>query len=570
MHVQSPKLRLAWMSVGLILLFSSLTSASPTIEFSYGFDGQVMRHRFMPLRVTVSGLLEPVEGTIAVHQIRGTAGETHFPVMHTIYAGTIENRTYRVTLPNIEPLNPISIELLDCQSGVLASSEHVPRSGVREWPFPVIVEDRMLVGRTEPIVDPSELPTDWWAYDAVESVWLLTPILSTPVLEALGEWVVSGGSLVLFTGAEFPRMDSPVFRKLLPVTMPVLTETADGIYLLEGRLRDRASSRIVRDGSPILINMPLGAGRVALVTARFEDLSEDEIEQIFGEIHSAVRMPNIEQVLHEAIRSTPVPRPPFWIAGVLLVVTLAGLIVFCEARYHLESLSRLRAFIGIFAALCVLILSATTWAGLYARRYNDRVDVYQTNTTIRVQSSFGLDITLSTLFAAKMVDISVEHPVASYPLPPIAPTIRNVDFSEDNTDSQSCFALQEGERRDLTILDQGRLDVTMSLTPAGAEITNRTESELLEAYILLGDMTYCIPVIQAGKMMYDLSECHLPGERSALPIALLNWFPMRKGAVPWLLLMNQNDERIFADFKDEGIYKQVRKVTITIIEGESQ
>lgn len=569
MHVDRLVRYVTCVSFALVVSFPYFALAAPTIDFSCGFDGQTMRHRFMPLRITVSGLVHPIEGSIVVHQTRRSAADTAFPIAYTVHSGMIENRVYRVTIPNTEPLNPVSVELLDHQRDVLAFGDVMLRLGTCEWPFPLFVTDHVLVDRTEPVVDPSELPTDWWAYDAVSSVWLMTPVVSVPVLEALGEWVVSGGSLILFTGTDFPRMDSPTFRKLLPVTTPYLAATADGDYMLAGKLRDRATSRLIRDDMPLLIVMPLGAGSISLITTRFEELTSEEADYIMAETKPAVRMPSIEQVVHEALRNTPVPRPPFLIAPILVGVTLAGVVVFSESRYHLKRLNRLRTFMGMFAGLCLLVLAISVWAGLFAGRYDDPIDVYQTDTTIRVQSSFGLEIALRTLFAERRVDVHVEHPAASFPLPPAVPSIRGVDFSEESTHLQSYFALQEYERRDLTVFDQGRIDIAMRLTPSGAEIVNQTDGDLLEGYILLGDTTYYIPVIRKGAATYALTESYLPEEKSALPTALSNWFPLRRGTVPWLLLIHQKDERIYAEFKDDGIYKQVRKVTLTIIEGES-
>lgn len=552
----------------LILTPFLLATATPAIDVSCGFDDQIMRHRFMPVHVSVSGLVAPIEGKIVARQIREAAGGLQFPILHTVYEGTIENRTYRVTLPNLEPLNPLTVEVVDREGEVIVMSENTLRFGVQQWPFRIVINDQTPAGISDPVAAPSELPIDWWAYDAVSQVWLMVPIVSSPTLEALGEWVVSGGSLVLFTGAAFPRMDSPTFRKLLPLSSPLLSASSDGVYMLQGDLKDRASSRLTRKGTPLCIEMPLGAGTIALVTTRYEDLTPQEIEQIERETRTAVRMPDIERILQNIIHSTPVPRPPYWIAGLLAAATLAGSLLFSEARHFLERVNRLRTFAGLFAALCLMVLMATAWAGVYAGRHNNRIDIYQTNTAIRVQSSFGLDIMLCTLFAEQGAVVRVDHPVTSYPLPPAMASVRDVDLSEESDNFHSLLALQRNERRDLAYFAQGRLSVAMSLTGDGVQIVNRTERELLDAYILFGDMTFCIPVIKEGTATYALTEGYLPEERSALSTALLKWFPMRNGTVPWLLLTHPNEETI-AEFDNDGFTKQVRQVAITIIEGDS-
>ena len=115
--------------------------------------------------------------------------------------------------------------------------------------------------------------------------------------------------------------------------------------------------------------------------------------------------------------------------------------------------------------------------------------------------------------------------------------------------------------------DRGRLDITMRLTSDGAEIVNRTDTELDGAYILLDNKTYFIPVLEIGTRTYPLTSGYLPKETSALLIALENWFPLRDGGASWLLVMEQDDERTF---DDEGMHKKVRQVAVSLIEGGRQ
>lgn len=551
---------------GLMLFCSCILCATPSIEIACGLDDQIMRHRFMPIQVTISGLAESIDGEIVVRQTRGTVDDSRFPTTHVVASGTIDNRTYKATIPCLEPLNPLVVKLVGSSGDVLCTHEQVLRSGICEWPFPLTINERLLLDE-EGVLDSSEMPTDWWAYDAADRVWLMTDVESAPLLETLGEWVVSGGSLAMFTGAEFPRMDSPVFRKLLPILSPRLVRVHE-THLLEGTLRPSSSIRIERNGTPLLITMPLGAGHVSLITLRREDLTDAEYATIQQQVPSAVRMPNIENVLHEALRATPVPRPPYWLAGALVVITLIALFVFTESRYCLERTRRLRAFVAIFIALGVVTVSATVAAWAYAGRHRDRVDVYQTDTVIHVQSAFGISTTLSTLFATERVAAHIEHPSTSHPLPATTLTIRNIDFSELSTENMSIFSLQKNERRDLTTLDQTRLDITMQITSEGIEISNQTGETLEDAYILHGTRSYHVPIVQQGARLYPLIKSYVPKERSAIPTALLSWFPMRNSIKPWLLLTDRNGEYVLTETDDRGTRKQVRRMAITIVEGE--
>lgn len=559
--MRTRKLRILYSIAALapILLFSMLALCSPEVSLTLGFDGQVMRHRFAPLLINLSGLSEPMEGTLVVRQTKGVPGSTQAPISHTIAEGVLSNGDYEVTLPIVEPLNPITVELVDSEGSIVAGYAYSARLGIREWPFPLVVGPSVHVDRTEAIVAASELPTDWWAYDAVDSVWLSEPVVSAPILETLGEWVVSGGSLVLFTGSEFPRMDSPVFRKLLPLSTPVLTATPEGPYILQGNLRSHSIPDLQRDGVPILITMPLGAGTISLVTFRPEDLSEDEYARVLEEVKSATRMPSIEQLTLATLRSTSVPRPPYWITAALIALILTGLLLFSETSRHLRSNRTL-------AGLVIVILSATVSSGLYANRHNAFILLYQANTSIRVLSTFGLDVDLWTLYATQFTEVNLEHPRTSFPIPAQLPTTYGVDFSESADAQYSKFTLKRNERRDLTLLERGRLDVTMRLVADGVEIINRTDSELHAAYVLLSDETYLIPTVRLGTDTYSLVPSFIPGDAMPLMRKLESWYPLRDGVSAWLLLIEQDDQRVF---EAEGMYKKVRRMAVTLIEGGS-
>ena len=559
MRSHKTKLRLLLVSLIFVLLTSCITAASPAIDFSFGFDDQIMRHRFAPFHVQISGLSEPIDGKLIVRQTKGIPGAKQAPIVHVIAQGNITNGGYEATLPISEPLNPITVELVDRNGDILASHQKNPRLGTREWPFPVIVGTPLYVDRTEAIVDSSELPLAWWAYDSVTSVWLLAPIISSPKLEALGEWVVSGGSLVLFTGAEFPKMDSPVFRRLLPLSAPTLDQLPDGTYILDGIPKDATSIRLTHHGNSLLLQMPLGAGTISLVTLRFDDLTEEEFEQISQEIPSANRMPSIEQITDSTLRSTGVPRPPFWITPVLILLILAGLWLYSATSHRLQS------GVGL-VVLVVMIASMTIWSGFYANSNNTHITLYHVNTSINILSSFGLRIDLRTLYSTQPADILVEHAEASYPLPSALPTAFSVDFTEENELKTSSFSLQRNERRDLAFNNQGRLDLTMTQTPSGIEVTNRTGTDILGAYVLIDDETYHVPVLHMGTNTYPLASAYLHGEASTMVRTLQNWLPLREGGA-WLLLIDHDDETMF---EDEGFHQKVRRIAVSFIEGVPQ
>jgi hypothetical protein len=171
------------------------------------------------------------------------------------------------------------------------------------------------------------------------------------------------------------------------------------------------------------------------------------------------------------------------------------------------------------------------------------------------------------LYATQFIDTIVDHPDASYPLPPPLATTRNVDFSERNEPLASFYALQRAERRDLLVFSSGRMDLEVRVTASGIEVTNRTGRDISDAYALVGDETYYIPVLQTGANTYSsLTRSPLLEERSTIVRALLSWLPLRQGQV-WLLVIDQDAESVF---EDDGIYQKVRHVTVSLVEGAPQ
>ena len=556
MRIRRPSLHLSILLVTVILSLSVF--GSPEIHFTVGFDEQVMRHRFTPFNIQLSGLSEPIEAALLVRQTRGIPGATQAEVVHTVEQGMLSNGSYEATLPLYEPLNPVTVELVHANGERLASAQISARLGIREWPFPIIVGDPLRVDQTEAIVDVSELPSDWWAYDIAKSVWLLEPIASAPILETLGEWVVSGGSLVLFTGAEFPKMDSPVFRKLLPIGSPTLSQRGDGIYVLNGDRKLAASNILMGEELPLLVQMPLGAGQISLVTVRYEDLSDDEFAEIVDQIDSATRMPGIEQLTVATLRSTSVPRPPYWITPMLTALILAGLFLFSELSQRLHPKRTL-------TVLLLVILSSAVSSGLYANQNNAFVLLYQARTSLRVVSSFGINADLLTLYATQPLALIVDHSEASAPISSAMSTTYSADFSEVDNAEGSALQLQANERRDLTLFDRGRLGIEMAFVTEGIEITNRLGTELGDCYVLFGQDTYAVPVLSTGTHIYPLQPAYLPGETTSRMRALEAWFPLRDSGV-WLLNVSEEDG---STFEEKGVHKKVRHVTIQLVEGVS-
>ncbi|MEI6171321.1 MAG: hypothetical protein WCQ45_02410, partial [bacterium] len=310
----------------VVLGFAPRVSAQPVVSAEFGFDHQLVRYRFAPIQVTLSGLEDPITGHLIVQQFVGSDPSTPVSVEQEIVSGRIQNGVYRGTLPAYDPILPIIVQLIDEQGNLIASVSESVRQSARGLPFAVVAGTPYHVDDTDAIVDPSELPADWWAYDPVSVLWLTSPLTTRAVWVGLGAWVSAGGSLVLFSGSDFYQWDSPLARELLPFTDPSLRDGADSASVLVGRPRAGAQVLLTKQDQPFLVRIPYGAGVVSLVTERFRDLDEMDLRRIEPRIPMSRRLLSADALSEDLLNETPVLRPMYAFAPLVVVAVLAALL----------------------------------------------------------------------------------------------------------------------------------------------------------------------------------------------------------------------------------------------------
>lgn len=547
----------AWSVFG-ILLFSLVPAvfASPEVALRVGFDEQVLRLRYAPFQIEIAGLGDSIQGQLIVEQTRGLPGARQHQVTHIVAEGTLGNGIIEATLPVMEPLNPIRVILEDQHGAVLAERVESLRLNIRDWTFPVIVGEALHIEQTEAIIDASELPADWWAYDTADSVWLVEPVISATKIEALGDWVVSGGSVVLFSGADFPMIDSPVLRELMPVREPRLRQLADGTYILEGTPKERARVVATRSEDALCWQQDLGAGSIAVVSLRMQDLTDEEVLAIHDAVPSAARVPAVERMTFEALRSTVVPRPSYLVTPLLGAALLVGLLIF--ARFGPRRKSSL-----IPVSLMAFALGAAVWSGFYANQNKTFIALYDVRTSVHVLSSFGTNIAWHTLYSTAPIDVTIEHPDGSYPLPSAVPTVRGVMFSSESEIGASRFTLQQDERRDVRVNGKERLDIRASLDGSRVEVANMTREEIPEAYAFVGEEVYRLDALRPGTFTYSLEPTPPLLALSGMLRTIQDWLPLKSGGL-WLLILH--DEEVAVDDSEET-HRKVRHVTMRFVEG---
>ncbi len=547
-------------ALGVSVLLAAPCAASPQVSLSVGFDQQVVRNTFTPFEIEIAGLASPVDGTLKVRQSAGLPGERRAEIVHVIQSGTIENGTLRATLPLVEPLNPVTVELVAQDGRTVAVAEQSLRLGVRQWAYPLTV-GRPTGIASAAVVGAEELPLDWWAYDAVREVWLVDPPFSEPALQALGEWTVSGGSLLIVSGSAYPRMDSPTLRRLLPLSAPQLEEAEDGTFFVGGAQRAEAETVLKRGVRPLLVQMPLGAGRVSLVTVALADLGPGELELIAERIPQAQRPPTTERVSAALLRSTRVPRPAYWLAPAVTGVTLASLVAF--GLWGTRRRWTFGAFVGSLVALAA-------WSGFYGNSHKRFVREYSMITNVSVLSSFGINTAFSSFYAVEPRSVTMRHELGSFPAGGYVLGARGGTLSAESEAGQTRFALQAAERRDLLFHSRPAAEsLRFRFDGTYAEIENRTGKTLANAYLAADDAILSLPAIQPGTQRLAVQTGLMLGEARSTYLSLRSilrpieeWLPIAQRGV-WLVTLEE-----WPEATDRDAPTLEREVWITILQGE--
>jgi len=492
--------RTACLSILLSLLFcvSFLAAGAPTVEARIGFASAVVPRLYAPVRITVSGLEETIAGSLRIVQYVGVLSEDPAEVTIELTSGTIENQTYETSIPIYDPLNPIEIVLRDGAGATLVAQELNFRLFMRSAPFPLVCESAVDLGGSEIRVGVNELPWEWWAYEAVDSLWLGGIQTQRPATDAITRWILSGGSLVLFSGSDFYKYDPIFLKDVFPVAEPTLEVAADGATFIAGRPPDDAEMALQRDdGTPLLYTRSLGAGSVAFVSMRAEELSEDELRMIASRVRPAqlLSMASASTTLHGEIR---VPRPNFLIAPLIVIAMIVALAVSWRLRtrgLRTDEPAR-RSAVAVVVGVAMI---ASVFSGFYTNRTKQLVELYQCNTILDVQASVGCRILSHTLFAPGYpLDAEMSRVRESVPAYPLIRTARRAVFDSSATPDGLVLSLAAGESRQLRAYADSRGILDLRIEGDGALIENRLETPLTAAYVIHEGALYRIDKVPAG------------------------------------------------------------------------
>lgn len=548
----------------LLLLVAVRGIALPQIEVDLGFAGRFVPGRMTPIHLIVSGVERPFSGYFRITEEIGNTWRGEASSLIEIPIPLISNGEYEQLLPLYDFTHPLKVFLCASDGTPVASAEASLRDRKREGAFPLLVGAFPTPVDTEAVaVASSDLPVHWLAYDGVKSLWVgrIQAGLSHEQWAAIARWTLAGGTLVLFSGADFYPLDSPVLRELIPISNPSLTTEEDGVRILSGEARP--GSRYIgerADGSTLLFVRNYGAGTVLLIPVSAFDLTVEESVAIRAGVPPA-KVVSLSGLNADLLEEMPVDRPGFSAVFLVVGISLMSLTLI---------VSKVRSPKRIVLSLISVASVLSVLSGLYLNQAKLVNDVCTLKTTLYVEASLGYQIDCYGLFANRTTTVRCGGEEALPVMEVLPRDLRNVDYDVGWVKGEGLsLQLTHGERRALRWGEDCTIPITIRYAgDEEVEIENGLPTSLSEAYLLVDGQAFSLGEIGIGTWSYTLDE-GIPFARIQLHDASLAafydtiepWYSVDKGV--WLIGGRVSDALVVQD----GVRQKVRVVSLYVLAG---
>lgn len=549
-----------------VLLLSSSVSAQVELSVQLGFEGKLTPGRYAPIRIEVRNYHDIDAGRLHIVQPVGNEWRGEATMQQELGFAIQSSGVYESVIPIYDPVNPIIVELLSSADTVLASETIDLRGAMSLTPYPVLDKKIARFDERAAVIDMDLLPLQWWAFDGVDSLWVASP-LPREAWAAISRWVLAGGSLVLLTGTDFYRMDSPTLRELLPISSPTVALSDFGTNHLTGTLTDGTISMLSDEGFPLLIQASYGAGHVSLVTIQARSLPVEILKNI-GERIAPSRLISLrnstERILGEQTVSTLK-----WIFVLAMVVLLFLVICGCSV------IGRRDSRLG-WSILLVSIIGLSVSSGFVSNPATYDTDLYTVNTRLYLEAHFGLYTRYSSLYS------ETSHPYIQrlneeiIPVQFLPRTLIGTDSYDFSTfPSHSQLTILSGQMRHWHAYGAASslFDVRLVLGSL-VRVSNHFPLDFDAGWIVVDGMVHSIGEVYQG--IHDYSFVPESAARLAAFVSsaytsemmaklllireLKQSFPLTKGV--WLIAV-ADAEHVVSD----DIMQKVRDITLAVVRG---
>lgn len=528
---------------------------SPAIEGRVGLAQRVVAGRYAPITVDVSGLSFPVTGELRVVQRVGNAWRGEASATIVLASGVITNGAYSGVIPVYEPANPLSIHLVDSNGSPTVEADLILRDAQQPALFPLSVGRTPLDAATEAWIPASDLPSDWAGLDSVSVLWIgAAP--SRAAWEAIATWVLAGGSVVIGTGSDFFRIDTPLVRDLLPVEAPQLVLIDGAPARLEGQLKSGATPLTGQDGRTVALSHRYGAGHVTMLSKRLSDLSRDEVATLAAVVETA-SIVNLDAVGQAMFERLDISRPQMG-AAALLAVTATVLFT------GLVTVGRKLPRVGI-SGILVGSMVLSVLSGLYINRTKPTLAAYVVSTHLRVRAAVGYEGVSSVFVTMHPSPLRVQGLGSSRVRMDYTPDPQRPNYDSFMTSNSAILSLPPGQRGGYSAIGASSRAIDFQIdpvTPGKVSVTSWL-SVACDGVLLVDGVAYRLESIEPGVHQYSLP----PGESIESPLGMDASFSdlyqqfledFALGDAPWMLVLCETS--IPAD-RDDAL-PQTRLVTL--------
>jgi len=473
--------------------------AASTFDVTVGLAGRVVPGRLAPIRLTFADL--PSGATrLCITQHIGNAWRGETTLSYEIPVPDTDCGDVEVAIPIYDAARPLRVLLLSADGRRLAERDVELRSRTVDDAFQVAVGafSVPLPGQAAS-VSLADLPKTWSAYAAAESVWIgrVRSGLDAEQWDALARWVLSGGSLVVFAGADLFVLDAPRLRDLLPILNPSLAERGDNAPALTGDLRSGAITLARREGVPWLIQRRYGGGNVLLVTTDALALDAAELSEIRSHTPSS-RGLCLVGAASEFLDLQPIDRPSRWVAAVLTslaAVTLPAVV------------GRLGGRRWAAPVLCAAFAVLALFSWIYTDSARVGSDLYRTNATVLIEGSLGVSVSSSALCSASRQPVTAGVGVDAVPYEPLPPSFEPGSRDATYRDGAVRITFAPGERRVLVTQSDAPVEFRARLTgDEELRLSNRGSRVIEDALLLVDGEVLPLPPLEPGEGTVYLSD----------------------------------------------------------------
>lgn len=552
---------------GFVLLSSSVM-AQVELSLQIGFEGKVTPGRYAPIQIEVLNYRDFGSARLRIIQAVGNEWRGEATIQQELGYAIQSDGLYEAVIPTYDPVNLIVVELVSSTNTVLASVETDLRGTMRPAPYPVLDKTIPRFDDRAAVIDTASLPTQWWAFDSAESLWVASP-LPSETWTAISQWVLAGGSLVLLTGTDFYRMDSPILREMLPLSNPVLAESNLGTIYLSGTLREATVGMVSDEGFPLLIQSPYGAGHVALITVQAQSMAVEILEGMGKEVTPSKLI---------SLRD-----PTEFILGDQKIVTLNSLLVLAMIVIlgvgvcACALIGRRKPKLG-WAILLVGVMGISVSSGFLSNPVKLVIDMYAVTTHFYADTSFSLYAVFSSLYSRTNDPFVQPHREGIIPVQWLPRTLKG----KNSYDSSTFPGLTEKRMLSGEIQhwhgyggSSSMFDVRL-LSDSLIRISNQFGLDFTAGWVLIDGVVHSIgdihrgiddyrfdlePVVRLAAFVSSAYADEIPIPALVLIRELRQSFPLEKGI--WLLAF-ADDEKIVSG----EITQKVRDITLVAVQGE--